>query len=162
MSDGLGAGVEIDLGLHIGAAVGQAVGEQLDRHWRREEARRRELNSKIMPLSVDPIPVPLVAGAGTLDVPRLLGPALGWVFQLDGMGAQGFTAGTVSVWASSVAGQGANIFTFTSAGVFYQRHFRYLRYGERLSFLASGITGTAAIWIAGLAYTEDIQGEVHV
>lgn len=157
-----GAGFEVDVGVHIGAAVGRAVAEALADHRRAEQRRRAWLNSQIMPLSVDPIPIQLAAGAGTLDAPRLLGPALGWVFQLDGMGAQGFTAGTVSVWASSVAGQGANVFTFTAAGVFYQRHFRYLRYGERLTFQASGITGTAAIWVAGLAYTEDIQGEVHV
>lgn len=156
------AGLEIDLGLHIGAAVGRAVAEVLAVDRRERQAWRDELNSKIMPLSVDPIPIPLVAGAGSLDVPRLLGPAVGWVFQLDGMGAQGFTAGSVAVWASSVPGMGAQILNFSSAGTFYQRHFRYLRYGERLTFQASGITGTASIWVTGLAYKEEIQGLVHV
>lgn len=155
-----GAGVEVDLGLHIGAAVGRGVAEALAADRAGERFRRRALNGQIMPLSGDPIPIPVAAGAGTLDVPRLLGPPMGWVFQLDGMGAQSFSAGSVSVWVGSVPGQGANVFNFTTAGVFYQRHFRYIRYGERLSFVASGITGTPAIWITGIAYTEELQGEV--
>lgn len=156
----VGAGVEIDLGVHIGAAVGQAVAQALTAHRNAEARRRRELNAKLMPLSVDPIPMVLAGGVGTLDVPRLLGPAQGWVFQLDGVGVQGFTAGSVAVFASPVAGLGANILNFASAGPFYARHFRYLRYGERLTFSATGITGTVSVWITGLAYTEDIMGEV--
>lgn len=160
MTADVGAGVEVDLGLHIGAAVGRAMSEALAADRDGERRRRAELNSKIMPLSLDLIPIQLTAGAGQLDLPRLLAPAMGWMWQLDGMGAQGFTAGSVGVFINSTSG--LEVFNFLSAGTFYQRHFRYLRYGERLVFSATGITGTAAIWVSGLAYTEDIQGEVHV
>lgn len=155
-----GAGVEIDLGLHIGAAVGRAVAEQLEAWDGRARRRRAELNGQIMPLNVDLMPIPVSAGAGVLDSPRLLGPAMGWTFQLDAMGAQGFTAGSVGVFINSVLG--VNVFTFTTAGVLYQRHFRYLRYGERLIFNATGITGAPAVWVSGVAYMETIQGEVLI
>jgi hypothetical protein len=153
-----GAGLEIDFGLHIGAAVGQAVAEALAADRGAERARRRELNGQIMPLSVDLMPIPMSAGAGVLDQPRLLGPGMGWTYQLDAMGAQGFSAGSVGVFVNSVLG--AQVFNFTAAGTFYSRHFRYLRYGERLVFQATGITGAPAVWIAGLAFMDIIQGEV--
>lgn len=152
------AGIEVDLGLHIGAAVGRAVAEQLAEFRNGELRRQAELNGQIMPLGLDLIPIPLVAGAGVLDQPRLLGPAMGWTFQLDGMGAQGFTAGSVAVFLNSILG--AQLLNFSSAGTFYQRHFRYLRYGERLVFQATGITGTASIWVSGVAYMDVIQGLV--
>lgn len=153
-----GAGLELDLGAHIGAAVGGAVAEQLEGWDARARRRRAELNGQIMPLNVDLMPIPIAAGAGTLDQPRLLGPALGWTFQLDAMGAQGFTAGSVGVFINSVLG--VNVFNFTAAGVLYQRHFRYLRYGERLIFQATGITGAPAVWVSGVAFMDVIQGEV--
>jgi hypothetical protein len=54
---------------------------------------------------------------------------------------------------------GAQIFNFSAAGVFYQRHFRYLHYGERLIFVATGITGTAAVWLNGIQYQEIVAGQ---
>lgn len=155
-----GAGIEIDLGLHIGAAVGRAVAEALESDRRQARRSRAELNSQIMPLDIDLLPIPLVAGAGTLDAPRLLQPAMGWTWQLDGMGAQGFTAGSVGVFENSV--QGKQVFNFTAAGVFYQRHFKFIRYGQRLVFQAAGITGTASVWLSGLAFVDVIQGQVLV
>lgn len=154
------AGFEVDLGLHIGAAVGRAVAEALEGGWARERRREAELNGQIMPLNVDLMPIPITAGAGQLDQPRLLGPGMGWTFQLDAMGAQGFTAGSIGVFINNPVG--VNVFNFTTAGVLYQRHFRYLRYGERLVFVASGITGAPAVWISGVAYMDVIQGLVMI
>ncbi|HEV2243550.1 MAG TPA: hypothetical protein VGR98_21065 [Streptosporangiaceae bacterium] len=159
-----GAGLEVDFGLRIAAGVGEAVRQALGDFQQAERRRRARLNEQIMPLNIDLQPIPLVAGNGVLDQPRLLQPAMGWTWQLDGMGAQGFTAGTVTVFLNSV--QGAQLFTFTTAGVFYQRHFRFMRYGERLVFQAAGITVSATqpfgVWVAGLAFTDALQGEVLV
>lgn len=150
------AGFEVDLGLHIGAAVGRAVAEQLAEYRNGELRRQAELNGQIMPLGLDLVPIPVAAGNGVLDQPRLLGPPMGWTFQLDGMGAQGFSAGSVGVFLNSILG--AQLLNFSSAGTFYQRHFRYLRYGERLIFQAVGVTGAPAIWVSGVAYMDVIQG----
>jgi hypothetical protein len=154
------AEIDLDLGVSIAAALGQTAEAcaGLAREMGHTRRRRAELNAKLMPLDLDLQPIPLQAGAGVLDQPRLLGPPMGWTWQLDGIGAQGFSAGTVNTFVNSV--QGASIAPFNAAGVFYQRHFRFLRYGQRLIFQAAGITGTASVWITGLAYTDDIQGEV--
>lgn len=152
------AEIDLSFAVQLGAACGRAVGEQLELHDRRLAARRAELNRKIMPLDIDLQPIQLTAGAGILDQPRLLGPAAGWTWQLDAIGAQGFSAGTVNTFVNSVAGK--SIAPFTVAGVFYQRHFQYLRYGQRLIFQAAGITGAAAVWVAGVAFMDEIQGEV--
>jgi hypothetical protein len=159
------AEIDLDLGVSIAAALGQTAEAcaGLAREMGHARRRRAELNQKLMPLDVDLQPIPLQAGAGVLDQPRLLAPPMGWTWQLDGLVAQGFTAGTVQVFLTSGyanAGQGINVFTFSGAGVFYQRHFRFIRYGQRLVFVASGITGTVAVNVTGLAYTDDIQGEV--
>jgi hypothetical protein len=151
---------EIDFGVQLLAGLGQVAGqlETLNKHNARQRARRAELNGKIMPIDLDLMPIQLTAGAGVLDQPRLLGPPLGWTWQLDGIGAQGFTAGSVNTFVNSTVGK--SIAPFTAAGVFYQRHFQFLRYGQRLIFQASGITGTAAVWVTGVAFADEIQGEV--
>lgn len=161
----MSVGAEVDLDVSLAAALGQTAEActGLAREMGHARRRRAELNQKLMPLDIDLQPVQLVAGAGVLDQPRLLAPPMGWTWQLDGLVAQGFTAGTVQVFLTSGyanAGQGVNVFTFTSAGQFYQRHFRFIRYGQRLVFVASGITGTVAVNVTGLAFTDDIQGEV--
>jgi hypothetical protein len=153
-----GAGLEVDVGLRVAAGVGDAVRQALGDWHDAERRRRRALNGQIMPLNIDLQPIPLVAGAGILDQPRLLQPGMGWTWQLDGLGAQGFTAGSVAVFLNGA--QGAQLFNFTSAGSFYQRHFRYMRYGERLVFQATGITGAAAVWVSGIAFLDELQGEV--
>lgn len=153
-----GAGFELDLGAHIAAAVGQGVSEALDGYSRRDRERRARLNGQIMPLNIDLQPIQIQGGAGQLDQPRLLGPAMGWTWQLDSMGAQGYSAGSVGVFLNSP--NGTNLFNFTSAGALYQRHFRYMRYGERLIFVASGITGAPAVWVSGIAFMDALQGEV--
>lgn len=159
-----GAGIEIDLGAHIAAGIGGAIAQAFVDEAQRQARRDAELNSLVMPLNVDLQPIPLTAGAGILDQPRLLQPAMGWTWQLDSMGAQGFTAGSVAVFLNSV--QGVQLFTFNAAGAFYQRHFRHMRYGERLVFQASGITVSATqafgVWVAGLAYADRLQGRVHL
>jgi hypothetical protein len=151
---------EVDFGVQLLAGLGQVAGQldTLNKHHARERARRAELNGKLMPLNVDLQPIPVTAGAGLLDVPRLLQPPLGWTWQIDAVGVQGFSAGSVTMFLNSV--QGVQLFTFNSAGVLYQRHMRFMRYGERLLFSAAGITGAPAVWVSGIAYTDDIQGEV--
>jgi hypothetical protein len=149
------AGAEVGgLGIELAAQLGAAVGG-LAAEMRATRERRERLNQMIMPLNIDLQAIP---ASGVLDVPNLLGPLQGWTWQLDAMGAQGFTAGTIGVFENSTAG--LELFTFPSAGTFYQRHFRYLRYGQRLIFQATGITGSPAIWVSGIAYMNAIQGEV--
>jgi hypothetical protein len=143
-------GIGVELATRIGVAVGELAGEM-----RATRERRARLNAMIMPLNIDLQPIP---ASGTLDQPRLLGPPFGWTWQLDSMGAQGFSAGTIGVFENSTSG--IEIFNFTSAGTFFQRHFRYLRGGSRLIFQATGITGSPAVWVSGVAFMDQIQGEV--
>ena len=144
-------GVGLELAAQIGASVGALAAEM-----RATRERRNRLNSMIMPLNIDLQPIS--AANGILDQPRLLGPSAGWTWQLDSMGAQGFSAGSIGVFENSV--NGLEIFTFTTAGTFFQRHFRYLRYGTRLVFQATGISGAPAVWVSGVAFMDQIQGEV--
>jgi hypothetical protein len=121
-----------------------------------ERARQLAAGQNLMPLRI-PLQSMTLTGTspnltGTLDLPQVLGPSTGWVWQLDGAGAQGFTTGTVSMYLSSTAD--AEIVPFTSAGVFYQRKFRYLTHGERVVFSAASITGTVSVWLNGIAAAE--------
>src|SRR5260370_27631888 len=59
---------------------------------------RLEKARAVWPVRVDPTPVPLVAGAGFLDLPQMFGPGLGYNWDIHTIRATGVTAGTVSAW----------------------------------------------------------------
>jgi len=138
---GLGAGgAEADAGLHL------AVGRLADAVTAERQHRLR-MASRIWANDIPPHAIPLVAGAGTLDIPNELGPNTGFAWAVHWVSAASFTAGTVSLYLGQA--QDANLrFVFTSAGVWEApRKATILLPGTRMVFVASGIVG--AVTIAG-------------
>src|SRR5258708_8385135 len=122
-------------GLHV--SLGRIARNLPDpRRIRLEKARA------VWPVRVDPTPVPLVAGAGFLDLPQMFGPGLGYNWDIHTISATGFTAGTVSAWTNLPSlpnlprrPPGALLFPPTSAGLAnYGKNQCFLRHGERLVF----------------------------
>ena len=116
---------------------------------------RRDLAQHIWSITIDPIPIQIAAGAGFLDLPQQLGPGVGEMWDVSLIAAQGFTAGSVLGYKNmpaiaSGAAQGALRAPFPAAGVLtFGKSQLPLRHGERLSFVATGITG--AVLISGEA-----------
>jgi hypothetical protein len=87
----------------------------------------------------------LSGGAGTLDVPDMLGPHDGYYWDLRTLSIQGFSAGTVSVYVNGVALQNFRP-EFSSAGVYtFGKGQFILTPRDRLIFAAAGITGTVIV-----------------
>jgi len=150
-------------GLHV--SLGRIARNLPDpRRIRLEKARA------VWPVRVDPTPVPLVAGAGFLDLPQMFGPGLGYNWDIHTISATGFTAGTVSAWINlpslaNLAGgpQGALRFAATSAGFAnYGKNQCFLRHGERLVFVATGITGSVLVSVDATSLTDEYVGEYLV
>ena len=130
---GPGASLAAQLELTLGR-----VAESFDRWSRRYEAMQSSWQE------VHPAPlllgqIPLSAGAGTLDVPNLAGPADGLWWDVRRLTAWGFTAGTVTVYLNSTSGE--QLASTTVAGQFTWSGGILLGPRDRLVFQASGVTG---------------------
>lgn len=130
-------------GLH--AHLGKIAGALPD-----PRAQRRAEGENVWAIDIDPVPIPLVAGFGILDLPQLLGPGLGEHWDVHVVSCTGHTAGTVLGWvnlpgpavqvATPAAQQAALRVIFSSAGVNnYGKNQVHLRPQDRLTFVASGI-----------------------
>lgn len=100
------------------------------------------------PVEIPAHAITLTAGAGTLDIPNELGPNTGYFWAVEYVSAAGFTAGTVNVYLSTpdTVAQSNVRFPFTSAGVWEPgRTAAILVPGDRLVFVAAGITGNVVI-----------------
>lgn len=90
--------------VEVGAGVlGLEVFGQLEASMRRvahsldaAQSHRRALAQAIYPVPIDGIPIPLVAGNGTLDLPQILRPTLGRYWDVKTISVSGF-AQTVTV-----------------------------------------------------------------
>jgi hypothetical protein len=128
---------------------------------------RLEKARAVWSVRVDPTPIQLAAGAGILDLPQTFGPGLGYNWDVHTISATGFTAGTVSGWINvpslaNLAGgpAGALRAPFTAAGVLnFGKNQLFLRHGERLVFIASGITGSVLISFDATSLTDEYVGE---
>lgn len=147
-------------GLHL--SLGRIASNLPDpRRIRLEKAR------SVWPVRIDPIPVQISGGVGILDLPQQLGPGLGYNWDVHTISATGFTAGTVSGWinlpslANVAAGPaGALRAPFTAAGVInYGKNQLFLRQGERLVFIATGITGSVLVSLDATSLTDEYVGE---
>jgi hypothetical protein len=137
----------LDLLAKIHLSIG-SVREQLADQYE----RRQRLIRSIHPVTVGQFPVTLSAGAGGLDLPDLLGPHGGYVWDVHMVIASGFTAGSVAMFtggtnlSAAAAGQGNLEFNFTSAGQLpYGKLQLLLMPNDRLTFWATGITGQVNI-----------------
>jgi hypothetical protein len=101
-------------------------------------------------IRIDPIPIPLSGGAGTLDIPQMLGPKLGQGWDVHTISVTGFTAGQVQGWVNAAGIGAARYSQVAGAGVsqiqFYGKGQLWLRgNSERLVFTATGITGQPVV-----------------
>lgn len=130
--------------------------------------RRREASQHVWSVEIDPVPVPIAAGFGVLDVPQFFRPSLGEHWDVHRISATGFTAGSVAAWVnlpSLAAGQavlaGALAASFPSAGVntFGKAHCHLRGGNDRLVFVATGITGSVLVSMSATRVADEYWGE---
>jgi hypothetical protein len=127
-----------------------------------EMAAAREQRSRaIRAIHPIKIQVPTLPGAnGTLDFPDLLGPHGGYVWDIHRVVASGFTAGTVTMFSG---GGGNQEFQFTAAGLLtYGKLQLTLFRGDRLTFVAAGITGSVILLVGGLQVEEALFADYAI
>ncbi len=144
---GLGAGLAAQIELTLGR-----VADSLDR-WSHRYEQLQQSWQDVHPVPILPGQVPLSGGAGTLDVPDVCGPKDGLWWDVRRLTTWGWTAGTVTVYLNSTAGeqlaQNSVVGQFTWSGQIL------LGPRDRLVFQASGITGT--VNLAGQAFEVDAR-----
>lgn len=137
-------GLDVQAAVQLTASL-NGVSARLDR----DSAEQKKLNQAINFFPTINQAVPLSGGAGTLDMPALLGPPTGQAWDIKRIAALGFTAGTVNVYINNVNGE--LLVPFAQAGVStFTSQTAYLVAGQRLVFSASGISGTVTVSIAGI------------
>jgi hypothetical protein len=106
------------------------------------------MTQQVYPVTIDPVPIPIVAGAGILDPMQAFGPTLGEHWDVHCIAVTGFTAGTVIAVINQPAGTSGGAVRYQQvapAGAPYQFYGKaqlWLRgNSDRLVFIASGITG---------------------
>ena len=92
--------------------------------------------------------VSLTAGAGTLLDSNRFGCPLGYMWSVRRLTAQGFTAGTVTVYRDNTAGEPLALFVGAAAIVpqYYGKGDVVLKPMSQLAWGAAGITGTVSVW----------------
>lgn len=137
----------LDVCASIRLAIGDAVTEARSRY----ENRQRLIRS-IHPVSNGQYQAVTFGSGLGLDLPDLLGPHSGYVWDVHAVIASGFTAGSVAMFtgatplSAAAAGQGNLEFNFTSAGqLTYGKLQLPLMPNDRLTFYATGITGVVNI-----------------
>lgn len=121
--------------------------ESLTEAMREQRDRLDRLTRAVRPVYITGIPMTLSGGDGTLNVPNMLGPATGRYWDVHRITVSGFTAGTVTVYDSSTAGD--TLLIIASAGSQFLGKAQMLLAPQRtLVFSASGITGTVAVSMA--------------
>jgi hypothetical protein len=126
--------------LGLTASVGRMT-DALDREARWRDRQRRVIRS----VPIQPQQITLTGGGGTLDVPDAYMLAkTGYTASIRRLACWGFSAGTVNVWLASPAGE--LVAPFAQAGVAtYGRGEQLMQGGERIVFVASGITGIVQV-----------------
>jgi hypothetical protein len=146
-------GISLEVFAGMSASLGQLVAEAA---WQREY--KRNLIQEIHPFSVPAQGITLTAGAGTLDQPNLLGPRTGRAWDVRRMSVTGFTAGTVTVCQTQANADVLAV--FSSAGVLLNGKAQLLvNAGDRMIFVASGITGSVTVSIAGIDISATLLGD---
>lgn len=139
------AGVSVKAGLDV--ILGKA-GRYFDQETSRADLKRLIVPIQITAPQLNVASGNLVAGAGTLNYPDLLGPHDGFAWDVRRLAAASFTAGTVTAYMDNVADENI-ICTWTQAGLFTFGTSVILGDSDQLVFVAAGITG--AVTISGQA-----------
>jgi hypothetical protein len=134
-----GPGAGASLHVHLDAMAGMMRDQVTER-----QARRQVLLAALQQVPIAAPQVPLVSGAGVLDWPDALSAKTGYTWSVRRITATGFTAGTVTMYKNSQFGE--ILVPWPSAGTFtFGRGEQLLEPGDRMVFVASGITGYVQI-----------------
>lgn len=143
-ADGIGAGVAATLEVSLGR-----LAAALDK----QERRRDRLYQLLHVVPIMGV-IPLSGGAGTLDQPDRYGPKDGYRWDLRRVTADGFTAGTVTMYRNDV--NTTALAKWTQAGEWAWSGQLWLAARDRLIFVASGITGNVTIDGAAVDVSEQV------
>jgi hypothetical protein len=100
----------------------------------------------------------LSGSAGTISQPNLHGPRTGQVWDVHSVTVTGFTAGTVTAYLNSTAGD--TVLVFSTPGVYQMGKAQLiLQASDYLVFGATSITGTVTVQVAGVELARDLLGE---
>jgi hypothetical protein len=136
-----GPGPSLDVWASFTASIDRV---QRELAWQRDRVQRR-----IVALQPVKVTVPPITTNTTLDVPDLLGPKDGYVWDLHlVILAASFTGGTVTM----LSGGGGTIeFQFSQAGMLqYGKAQLVLMPHDRLTFTTAALAGTAQLFLRGV------------
>lgn len=118
--------------------------------------RQRECQALHL-FTIPPQNITLTAGAGTLDMPPLLGPRTGKFWDVKRVSVLGYTAGTVIAYLGAVGAEVLDAYQTADAYHYGKAHFM-LGGGDRIVFSATGITGTVQVTLGGIELDADCLG----
>ena len=132
-------GIDVELTARLCASLdGAAAAMDRETAWRQKIA-----------LAIRQVPfagaVTLSAGAGTDDQPDKLQAKTGYIWSVRRITAQGFSAGTVTAYRNSAAGEPVMPFPVPAVNTLGRGEL-LLMPGDRLVWSATGITGTVSYW----------------
>jgi hypothetical protein len=108
----------------------------------KRENKKSDLSQRVYSKTFDPNSIALTGGNGTLDLATQYGPIRGFMWGVRRITLYGYTAGTVTVFIDNfepVAFPSAGTFTFGKSELLLDQ-------GQRLVFVATGITGAVQVF----------------
>jgi hypothetical protein len=120
--------------------------ERIEKHFHSHNKHQHpDLNQLIRPERVKPY---LIPASGLLDDSRTFSPEQEFIWDITRITAQGFSAGTVTTYYTSVGDE--QLFEFTEAGTYLPGPKQVFVWDQttRLVFQSAGLTGSAFVSIA--------------
>jgi small neutral amino acid transporter SnatA (MarC family) len=146
-----------EVSFEIAGGVAVAL-DGLSEELRKTRQRAEKVAQLVHPVVVSGISLPLTAGAGTLNIPNMLGPMTGHYWDLKRITAYGFSAGTVTVTLGASQGDVLTVISTEGSVLFGKAHI-LLNGGDNLYFTAAGITGTVSVAIAAIEIAAPVIGD---
>lgn len=140
--DGTDAGL-VAIGARFGLAAGLGLGAGADGALDGIMGSRNDMWADTV--RQVPIVATSLGGSGTIMQPATLGPPTGWYWGVRRLTAQGFSAGTVTVYDTSASGEPLETFAAAGTQTFGKGQI-LLHPGHYLVFVAAGITGTVTMY----------------
>jgi hypothetical protein len=127
--------------IEVGVDAFLDLTDELKGHSKRmDEAKAHVIQSH----TIDPLQIPLVGGAGTLDMPGQMAPIRGFMWSITRLTLSGWSAGTVYLSINSLEPIYPQGITTPNTYFFSKGQF-LLGSGDRLVVSATGITGYVQI-----------------
>ena len=148
---------ETGVGIAAFAGVSAALGNVAD-ELAALRARQDRVAQEVHWFTIPPQAITLSAGAGTLNVPTMLGPRTGRYWDVRRISCTGFTAGTVTVYLSQNGAE--QVAVFSTAGILLNGKAQiFLGANDALYFSAASITGSVTVSIAGIEISAPCIGD---